>query len=89
MTLERLDEIITSLQNSCINSYIEKSKVNKMRQNKEKIMMELRIIEGAAKNLNNKVSMKKVIDLMDQMKASCLIIEPGRSMLEKKLHLAG
>jgi len=60
-----------------------------MKQNRDKIMMELRIIEGGSKNLNNKVSMKKVIDLMDQMKASCLIIEPGRSMLEKKLHLAG
>jgi len=89
MTCERLDEIITSLQNSCINCLIEKSKVNKMKQNRDKIMMELRIIEGGSKNLNNKVSMKKVIDLMDQMKASCLIIEPGRSMLEKKLHLAG
>lgn len=60
-----------------------------MKQNKDKIMMELRIIEGGAKNLNNKVSMKKVIELVDQMKTSCLIIEPGKSILEKKLHLAG
>jgi len=65
LSCERLDEIVASLLNSCINCSAEKSKVNKMNQVKEKILLELRIIENGANNLNNKVSMKKVVDLLE------------------------